>query len=441
MNEKEIVFNKSQKRVWDALHVNPKKENHYISGLGGGKSFLGAVWILEGTAVPNSLHFIGAPTAPQLRDSTFKATQRAWEILGIRENEHYVIGIRSPWPNVPSFSKLSNDNVITFVWGSYIVMSGLDNFDKLRGAEYGRIWIDEYGLTHVDQLREVAIDRLRDQEYVKRDIKTQILFTATPPSRPASLAYLRKLRDELMPQSEELKMLFGMTLDNKKHLPKDYIDIMRDPVSYRREYEGSLEMPPTNMWYYNFSREKHIGERELIDGLFYIWHDFNKNPGTALIIQHSREGKWIHVHDEIYLNGSDLAGVCQMVKSRYPKTHRYILGGDAMGHAGTHLQLGKTSFKVMLQEYKAEERQLIYRKKNPLHSDSNLLTNAILNAPDNLLKLTISSKCVELLKDLELVGMGQDYDFDLPDASRGHLGDCLRYYLWDNWRDFVKWAK
>jgi len=436
------IYLPAQQEVIAELHLAQTKEVLFVAGKGCGKSHIGADMLISHACVPGSVTFMGAASETIMGISTTPALIRQAKAKGLVEGTHFVIGKMPTWPGVQPYSgNVSTRNIITWRWGSYTIFKTLSDPEAVEGAQFDFAWIDEYGLMDIPNVRRMIRDRMRGECYSKLGKKHQMLFTGTPPNMPTQLSELRKIKEDCdHGKTPEIAMIFGKTIDNP-FLPDDFIDYNKDPINFRRDYEGSLEMPPTNMWYYNFDRTKHIGERELIDGLFYVWHDFNKNPGTALIIQHSREGKWIHVHDEIYLNGSDLAGVCQMVKSRYPKTHRYILGGDAMGHAGTHLQLGKTSFKVMLQEYKADEKQLVLRKKNPFHSDSNLLTNAILALPPEVLKVTISSKCTEFLKDLELVGMGQDYDFDLPDSGRGHLADAWRYYLWDNWRDVVKWSK
>ena len=192
------------------------------------------------------------------------------------------------------------------------------------------------------------------------------------------------------------------------------------------------------MWMYNWSDSKHIGEREFTGGLIYVWHDFNRTPGTAIIVQHNKAERWLHVYDEIYLEGGDLPLVCEMVKSRYIDTWRYVIGGDGMGHAGTHLERDKTSYRVMMQKYGISEKKLHLRKKNPLLRDSSLLSNSIMHADPDKLKVTVSAKCKELIKDIQLCGRNPDDTVMPPDAMRGHLLDCLRYYLWDNWGDFVR---
>jgi len=431
----------SQQRVIAELELAHRKEVFFVAGKGCGKSHLGADVLISHACRKGTVTFMGASSETIMGISTMPALIRQCKAKGLIEGSHFVIGKMPTWGDIKPFSgNVSTRNIITWRWGSYTIFKTLSDPEAVEGAEFDFAWIDEYGLMDIPEVRRMLRDRMRGAKYTELGRKHQMLFTGTPPNNSTQLSELRKVRDEIQVKDPQVKMVFGKTTENDT-LPEDYIDYNKDPVNFRRDYEGSLEMPPTNLWMYNWKDEKHIGKHPFNEGLIYVYHDFNKDPGTALIIQHNRAEKWIHVHSEVYLMGSDLPGVCQRVKANYPHTQKYLVGGDASGHAGTHLELGKTSFRVMMKEYGISEKQLIIRKKNPFHSDSNLLCNSILNAPADVLKFTISPDCKELIKDMQLVGMAQDYDFDLPDKDRGHLLDALRYYLWDNWRDFVKWQK
>lgn len=435
-----MIFLPSQNEIFDLLESG-KKEVFYVGGKGTGKTLSGAEWMYDGACDAGFVGLIGAPTHELLATSTLIEMLECWTNKGLRmgADGHYVVGVLPPpeWGVKPLMANVKTDKIITFRWGSYIRLVSLHDPNAAEGAKYDRIWVDEYGMMNIPKVRSKLRDRLRGKLY--KDLKRvhQILYTGTPPDSSAQLMELRKIKEELIPKDPQISMVHGHTADNP-YLPPDYIDYNKDPVNFRRDYEGSLEMPPTNMWLYNWVNDKHIREREFTGGVYYIWHDFNRTPGTAIIVQHNKAEHWLHVHDEIYLEGGDLPMVCEMVKSRYPDTWRYVVGGDGSGHAGTHLDRDKTSYRVMLQKYGISEKQLHLRKKNPLLRDSSLLSNSIMYADPKVLSVTVSSKCKELIKDIQLCGRKPDDTVLAPDAMRGHLLDCLRYYLWDNWGDFIR---
>jgi hypothetical protein len=429
----------SQQAVIAELHYAKRKEVFFVAGKGCGKSHVGADILISHACVPGTTTFIGAASETIMGISTMPALIRQCRAKGLIPDIHFVIGKMSIWDDVPAFSgNVSTRNIITWRWGSYTVFKTLSDPEAVEGAQFDFSWIDEYGLMDIEEVRRMLRDRMRGEVYIKLGRKHQTLFTGTPPNAPKQLGELRKIRDALIPNDPELSMIFGKTIENP-NLPDDFIDYNKDPINFRRDYEGSLEMPPTNMWCYNHSDSKHIGEFELHKGTLYVYHDFNVNPGTALIIQTNEARTFVGIYDEVYLIGGDLPQVCEMVKSRYPDIYKYRIGGDSAGHSGTHLELGKTSFRVMMQKYGVGENQLIIRKKNPLLLDSSLLMNSILNAEKEKLTYLIHPRCKHLIEDRQLCGRDEAGKIAIPSPAHGHLLDCERYFQWDVMRDFVKW--
>jgi len=429
----------SQQRVLAELQLAKRKEVFYVAGKGCGKSHIGADILISHACVKGSVTFMGASSETIMGISTMPALIRQCKAKGLIEGVHFVIGKMPQWKDIQPFSgNVSTRSIITWRWGSYTIFKTLSDPEAVEGAQFDFAWIDEYGLMDIPEVRRMLRDRMRGELYSRLGVKCQMLFTGTPPNHPTSLSELRKIRDEIMPKDREIAMVFGKTTENHT-LPPDFIDYNKDPVNFRRDYEGSLEMPPGNLWLYNWDNSRHIRPFELGNGLIYVYHDFNKSPGTALICKLTNERKFAGIYDEVFLENGDLPMVCRMVKSRYPDTHRYVLGGDAMGHAGTHLEMGKTSYRVMLSEYGVGENQLIIRRKNPLHRDSNLLCNSILASDKTKLDFVVHPQCKELIKDNQLCGRDDKDGIVIPDKMRGHLFDCERYFLWDSLKDFVKW--
>jgi phage terminase large subunit len=102
-----------------------KRFSFYVGGVGGGKTYAGAVRaIVRALDSPGSLGLVGAPTYPMLRD----ATQRTLlELL--------------PAPYVASYNKAEGH--LRLRNGSELLFRSLDAPDRVRGLNLAWFWLDE----------------------------------------------------------------------------------------------------------------------------------------------------------------------------------------------------------------------------------------------------------------------------------------------------------
>jgi len=166
------------------------KHIFFVGGVGSGKTFIDGLWIYNKiTKIPKSLGMLLAPTYDTLKNSTLQGLQEVFEnFIGIREGYHYVINTRPPssW-NVPAFSSLHNQRVMTFPNGSYLLLDTAENYNKHRGSELDYLVIDEWRDVK-DGAYPVLTTRMRGKTTTKLGIKTQILNTTTPLSGTPGLS-------------------------------------------------------------------------------------------------------------------------------------------------------------------------------------------------------------------------------------------------------------
>lgn len=432
----EIVLrlNRSQSQV-DTSHA---PEIVYISGRGGGKSFELGQWVLERSKVKGSTGLVAAPTHDVVRQSTFPQIQESWAKVGIIIGQHYVVN-EAPKPEwgVTPFSPVSNNRVITFCWGSYIILDTLENVNKARGAQYDYIAVDEFRDVRFSDVRTVLLASLRGATYKALGIRSQILWASTPPDNPREL-------NELILSNPQIHLIEGTSYDNKANLPVGFIENLEstyDPDTVQREIYGRrISSSARRPFMYCFN-DSHV-----IDGLYYrdefpiyLSFDFNVNPMTCVIGQHGtdKDGEFIEFIDEVSLPNADIYDVCDRIKAKYEGAH-FIVTGDRSG-------LNRTGLKKNLNYYMAIGQSLGLRDAqfklpvNPHYNESIVLCNSILARHRSV--LFDKSNCKETIFDMRFV----EWDGEKPikdDRSkreqRADHFDCVRYYFNTFFKDWVK---
>jgi hypothetical protein len=138
---------------------------------GGGKSFLGCMWmILSCLRFPGTKYFIGRQTLKELRSSTIPSFFKAASIMQI-DKSLYV------------FNK--QDNFIQFINGSKIDMLNLGHipsdpfYERFGSMEYTCGWVEEAGEVSFDAF-DTLKSRIGRQLNDKYNIKAKILITCNP---------------------------------------------------------------------------------------------------------------------------------------------------------------------------------------------------------------------------------------------------------------------
>lgn len=406
------------------------KETFLIGGVGMGKSFMLGLNGFQSLLVPEGRFALFAPTYDTLKNATLKQVQECWTSLGFLEEDHYVIGRRPPknW-GVPPFTTLSNNGILTTVWGSYMVLDGLENFNKHRGTAFDKILVDEFRDVR-ENVREMLIGRLRGKTFTKLGKKHQIFYATTPPDNPR---YLLELHRQNLPT---VKFVFGSTYANRHNLPEDYISGMEatlDSETFSREVMGQLLISTGNLFAHAFRREKHLAiNLYTADEPVYVSFDFNVNPITCIILQINRQK--VFIVDEFSLPNAEIYHLCEKVYQKYGGRIREVTG-DASGMNRSSLSK-LTHYDVIEKELHLPAGRLKVSKSNPLHVKSKVLTNSILEKHPNL---KIDERCKLLIQDLEMVRMKNNGEgIDKSDSKIGHLLDCFRYALHAWLPDFIR---
>lgn len=416
-----------------------------IAGLGSGKSFvIGAFTKHRASKVyydasgqrHGTLGLIVAPSKDVLRDSTMPQVQKAWEKMGLFEDEHYVVGRQPPdhW-GIDAYSSLHQANVITFYWGSYILVGGLDNYNRYRGPEFDYIAVDEFRDVKKEAWK-VLVGRLRGQAFKELDLRHQILCATTPPE---DFAYLEKILAK-----PDTDMFVTSSYENEENLPEEYISDMLaryDEITAQREIFGQLVNANRKPFAYAYTPAIHDYEEGTVEILpeaaLYLSFDFNVEPMSCVIGQKGHG--WANIIDEIKMVGSP-HDVCDEIKHRYPG-FRYLVTGDREGYSRQKAIRGNPNmFRMIAKELNLSYNEDVIAPKANRElrgsKGSRVLVNSVLQ---NHPRFRIDKKCRGVRADLrnarvdahgDLVKSRKDPDefLDLFDGFR---------YLLDTW--FPKW--
>lgn len=437
MKENEIVLSSKQK----AVVYSGDKETFMITGLGGGKSFtLGAFLYKYSSLVRGSVGFLGAPTLDVLKEATWKQVQESWDKMGVREDVDYVVNVRPPvhWGVLP-FSKLSSNRIVTFRWGSYIVMDGMENFNKRRGAEYDFICLDEF--RDIKQgAREVLLGRLRGKAFRDSDIKSKIVYATTPPENPLSLKQMYEADED------DVKFVMGTSRDNSHNLPKGYIESLiarYDEETKRREIDGELLVSVKDQFAYKYNEKVHSSLRAVYNrGEEYTLSlDFNVDPLTC-IAAHTDGETYVRVFKEFRIKNGDIYALAKELEDYFGENiYDAIITGDATEQKKNIYTKGNLhAYQIMENELGLYKRQFQVPSVNPSVSNTRVLLNSLLqNLPEFIVN---TDECEHLLIDLQFVEVERDRNGKIQIKKSGknssygggnegltHLIDCLRYLL------------
>jgi len=152
MREFLLKLSPKQEEAFNILLDNQTTELFYGGGAGGGKSYLGCVWLVFCCyRYPGSRWLMGRARLKTLKESTLLTLFHVFKILGIKKNE---------WAYHPI------EGVIRFTNGSDIYLKDLfcypadPEFDSLGSTEYTGEFIDEISeLT--EKAKNIAMSRIR----------------------------------------------------------------------------------------------------------------------------------------------------------------------------------------------------------------------------------------------------------------------------------------
>jgi hypothetical protein len=363
---------------------------------------------------------LGAPTYPMLRDATLAT------LFSILEAN-----------NLP-FEHNKSENVLTMLeTGSKILLRSVDEYERLRGTNLAWFGIDELSYTAPEAWLRLE-GRLRDP------LATQLCGFAVWTPKGHDWVYQKFLTG-----SPAYTVIVARAFENRHILDKipDFYERLKSSYGegfYKQEVLGEYLASNSNRVYDAFVLETHVGDAGIDSRLPLLWAlDFNVDPMSSVIAQ--KQGETFVALDEIVLSRATTHQACEEFWNRF-RHHPagVVVYGDA---SGQNLKTtGTTDYQIIRQFFaRTPYRYADYRvpKSNPAVRDRVQLLNAKLKSAAGDVRMRISARCKELIKDLEQVTYKAESTVidKEKDSKRTHLSDALGYLIWQECRSNVRFGE
>ena len=221
-----------QKEVLRLLFANNGiSEILYGGGAGGGKSYLGCLFLIIGCLkYPNTRWLMGRAKLSALRQSTLNTFYEVAQKLNLKVGEHFTVNNQS--------------NTINFTNGSQILLKDLftypsdPNFDSLGSIEITGAFVDEANQI-TEKAKNVLVSRIR-YKLDENNLEPKILMTCNPSKNWVYNEYYKKHKDGTI---EEYKSFIQSLVGDNKFISKHYVNNLNrlDEVSQARLLRGEWE--------------------------------------------------------------------------------------------------------------------------------------------------------------------------------------------------------
>lgn len=224
----DIKLTKKQSIAWEILTDSTTNEMLYGGSAGGGKSFIGCLWVTVCCLKNEGVRYlIGRTVLTQLRLTTLNTLFETFQRMSLISGNHYTYNAQS--------------NVITFKNGSEIVLKDLQynpsdpNFDSLGGLELTGAFIDE--AAQVSNLAYQVIKSRIRYKLKEYNLIPKILLTANPSNTWIKKDFYIPFVQEQLPSNKSF--IASLPMDNP-HLPESYIEMLKTlpPQQRKRLLEG-----------------------------------------------------------------------------------------------------------------------------------------------------------------------------------------------------------
>ncbi len=229
----EITINPTQKQKHTFKILLDDKTNIVVYGgsAGGGKSWLGCVWIATLCLKYEGIRcLIGRAVLTQLKLTTLNTLFEVLQMMGLKSGEHY------------NFN--GQTNVLKFNNGSEIVLKDLawqpsdPNYDSLGSLEITAAFIDE--ATQISSLCFAIVKSRIRFKLNQFNLIPKVLLTCNPSNNWIKKDFYLQFVQETLP--DNIQFVPALPLDNP-HLPESYIQMLRElpPMQRRRLLEGDWD--------------------------------------------------------------------------------------------------------------------------------------------------------------------------------------------------------
>lgn len=439
--------------VPQCVGCNSKKLPQIILGGGsggGGKSYVGSVWIVSSCLrFPDLRAVVARKTLKSLKSSTFNTIKLVMRTWGLIEGENY---------------KINNlDGIVTFYNGSTISLIELD--DLPSDPELERLGSNEYSIAFIDECSqvsekavEVLFSRLR-WNTAATFVYPRMLLTTNPCMNWVRSRFVQdENREPVVLRNHEAYVPYTVFDNPDKAFVATYrasLDKISDRVTRERILYGNWDFVDTNdaAAYWNFKGERHLKDNlheQVYDPLkpIIISWDFNVAPFMSTIaLQVDYENKKIYVLEEILGRPEDKENNTPMLARKISKKYLadrhmggMIITGDPAGLArSTQTEEGVNNFTIIQDNTHPalNATRKLFSKQPPQKVRLEFINN-LFEGKDGW-EILIDMRCRRLTEDLIYQKKQQDGTKDkskVMDAKLGvkyekygHLSDAFDYAI------------
>lgn len=201
---------KKQGLAWKYLLDSSTTEILYGGAAGGGKSFLGSVWLtLFSLKYSGTRWLMGRAVLKNLKDSTLLTLFEVFKLCGLDSRVHYNYNAQA--------------NKITFLNGSEIYLRDLfqnpsdPEFDSLGSTEFTGAFIDEASQI-TEKAKNTVISRLRFKHNEYKLIP-KLLVCSNPYKNFLYYDFYKPSKDGMLSKN---RAFISANVDDNRHLPESY---------------------------------------------------------------------------------------------------------------------------------------------------------------------------------------------------------------------------
>lgn len=380
MKEVEIKLNKYQSRIYKSK----KRFLLAVSGIQGGKTFLGAVWLLnEILKDQKGNYLIAAPTYKILQQSTLpKFFETASSLRRFYKKQ---------------------ENVIELPKGGKVFIRSTEDPNKLEGMTLKASWLDEAG-----QMKALVWINIQGRLAIHRG---RLLMTTTP----YSLNWLyHDFYKSWQAGNPDIEVVQWRSIDNPYFPKEEYERVKKvlDERVFQRRYNGTFEKME-GLVYQEFGARNIVDKMETEAVETFAGVDFGfKNPTAIAIIKRDRDDNF-YIVDEWYKTG---------------KTQDEI--------EEKALQMQETyQVRFWYPDPSEPDRIESMKRKGLYCREVNKDIKAGVDRVRELIKkgqLKVEKHCINTLDEFETYHCPEDDEKELPVKANDHLMDAIRYAIYSH---------
>lgn len=365
-----------------------------VAGRRFGKTYLAIMWLLLGTLKPGERRWIVMPTYRQGKLVAFPILKSI---------------LRSS-PRV----RINQSDLSFTINGCEIAIKGSEDSSKLRGSHLDRVVLDEYAYMKTNVWEEVIYPMMTTNS------NSKALFIGTPDGFSNGFydLFLKGQGEDKDWKSWQFNTVEGGWV-SKEELERAKNNM--DEKTFKQEFMASFETSE-NKCAYNFDRNTHVIPTTEITQNVYAGLDFNVGKMCCVLVTEYSDGT-IHYYDEIILQNSNTEEMARALKSRHPKVKTIFPDPAGVARSTT----SNRSDHQVLREFGFITKA---RKKHPSQKDRLNALNRKLKDMKGNVRMTISPKCKELIKDLEQTTRDlKTGGINKKDMERTHALDACSYLI------------